>query len=676
MKKALFLFLLLFPQAAFGGVPQELPRKIIAFYDKTLHPDPSFTAIHRQAEMPLNHLGLQVTYHAVQDPMPSEEEMQEAQGILTWFEKNDAVANPGPYCAWLDGQMNRGKKLVILEQPGFLYGLDEKIAPECLTVLRRLGAEYQGMFSGNPFFFEITQKDPRMVEYERKLSLTEGLVYSLFRPTDAQTKTYLKIKRKDLENSESALVFTSPRGGFVSLSYANFALPELNKQQWRLNPFLFFAEAFQIQGWPRPDVTTMNGERILYNHVDADGIFNISQIDRKSFSSEIILKEILEKYSGLPITISLIAGYLDLPDFQGKKVTALYQSIFSLPNVEPSSHGYAYPLVWEEGKEKELLNIPGYSFDPRTEIVGSSEKINHLFETLGIPKKVRLFQWTGDSRPSDAQVAIAEENGLLNLNGGQSRFDRASDSYSFVFPIGISRKFRQIYAADPGEAAGFQSILETYQNTENPRRVKPIDIYYRFSSGDRTASLEGLKQIYDQILETKNFPMFAGDYVQIADDFFHTSIQEIPGGWQISNRGFLKTLRFDQENRNVDLKKSRNVLGFTHYQGNLYVHLGEGGGPFQIFLSSAPPQQPYLKNATFRVQNWKEQDGTLTFTKQGWGKSEMTLGGLIPGKNYLIQSNAESWHVPSNPQGELSVRFRQAENGRPADEVRVRLEHL
>ncbi|MDO8494186.1 MAG: hypothetical protein Q7S68_02490, partial [Deltaproteobacteria bacterium] len=345
-------------------------------------------------------------------------------------------------------------------------------------------------------------------------------------------------------------------------------------------------EAFALQGLPRPDTTTINGRRIFYSHIDGDGIVSKSHIDNKSYTGEIILREILQKYPTLPITASFISGYFDMPAYQTERAEEMARAIASLPNTEVASHGHAHPLSWR--KQKLALDVPGYTYSDTAEILGSAEKINARLKKWGIDKKVSLFSWTGDCFPTEEQTAIPAQGNLLNINGGDSRFDKRYPSYAYLYPLGIARgNSRQIYAGNANEHPytsgwegpfyGFQEVIETFQNTESPVRIKPINLYYHYYSGETFASLHVLKKAYDYALSQDIFPMFASQYAALVQDFFDLQIILLPnGGTRIRNSGHLRTIRWDHETRNVNLERSRGVLGFSHFQGSLYVFLDEG----------------------------------------------------------------------------------------------------
>ncbi len=659
-----FLSILFFP-LTLQASEMDIPRKILAFYDSKANQDVATTNIHRHAEMPLNYLGLEVVYRSTIQSLPPESEMQGVRGVLSWFERVDAVPHPEEYCRWLVHQMEKGRRVVILGDPGVFKDSRRMMSPPCLEVFRTLGLEYQGQSSDNAYFFEIVSKDSTMVEFERKLIFTEKLFYSKFQKKKADVRSYLTLKRSDLPQSDSVLAMASPRGGFVYKSYVKYDDRDLNKMHWRLQPFLFFEEAFGVAGLPRPDVTTLNGRRIFYSQIDGDGVVNISHIDQKRYSGEVIYDEILRKYAHVPITVGLITGYFHLPEFYSDRVRKLYQNIFELPNIEAGSHGYAHPFVWRTGVL--ALKIPGYQYKAEQEIDGSMKLLRDLLEVMKIKKPVSLFQWTGDCLPGEMEVARPWQLHVKNINGGGGRFDHDHDSYAFLLPLSIQRgPWRQIYASNfnennytnlwHGPYFGYSEVIETFKNTESPYRVKPIDVYYHFYSGERMASLKALQDVYDFALSQEIFSMQTSDYAQLVADFFPLKIRRLKEGFQILNAGTVRTIRFDREMRAVDLERSRGVLGFRHHEGHLYVALDESP-EHVLFLSHEKPQRPYVEEANFLLQNFRGNRARVTFLKKGWLPDEIILAGMVPQRTYRVDSGAQSFVAKSDSEGRLKVVF-------------------
>jgi polysaccharide biosynthesis protein PelA len=675
-QKKLHTFLLLFFCFFFfanslAQAQTPLKRKILAIYSSSKEiNDPSLTSLHQNAEMPLNHLGLDVYYHDVNKPLPSSKKMRDYLGIISWFRGTITMKNTTTYCRWLKQQMLQGIKLVILEEPGFMANSWDSVSGSCQDVFELLGVKYLADYQDDPLFTEIKFKDSSMVEFERKISLNEGLDYRLIRPIAATVKPYLQLTRTNSKNSKSTLVFTSKRGGYAAPGFVIYENVDLIHRHWRINPFKFFAKAFGIENSPIPDTTTLNGNRIFYSHIDGDGIFNMSKIDRKSFSGEIIDEGILKQFSDMPVTVSIITGYLDIQKFQSVRSFQLYKNMFTRPNVEVASHGHGHPLNWRKGTL--AITPPGYVFSAKKEIQGSISMIRELLMHLDIKKTVDLFLWTGDCLPNESQIELADNFGAFNVNGGDTRFDRQFPSYAFVYPLGLNfSKSRQIYSSNSNENTytglwegphyGFKILIETFQRTESPIRVKPANIYYHFYSGERHAGLISLSSAYEYAKKQDIFGIFTSEYARIANDFYVTKIFPLKGGgYEIRNKGYLKTIRFDNTDLNIDFNRSKNILGFRHFQNSLYVSLGEQG-PYKIFLTSKIPTKPYVIQASFHVGNFKHESKKISFTKQGWANSRIRLGGLTPKQNYLIQTKHDKIQHSSDKEGVLSIQFSTSE---------------
>lgn len=581
---------------------QKMPRHVLAVYDSSQNADIYFTKIHQRAEIWLNHLGMIVDYQDIQAPLLSLNP-ETTRAVIMWFPAGYKVPNPSSYCSWLHQQMAQGIKIVILGELG-INSRDEnkrgeKLTAECTSFLEDFGLDYQSNFSENPYFFDIAKKDAIMVEFERKLVLNEDLEYQQVRATRAKSRVYLQLIRRDMEGSLSDVIFTNDKGGFAMETFVNFRMAENEKVQWRLHPFYFLEEALGIQNWPRPDTTTLDGKRIFFSQIDGDGIFNVSMLDGKSYSGRVVIDEILKKYPKLPVTASIIAGYLDMPQYFTEKEKKLYQDLFSLPNVEPAVHGYAHPLVWKKGSVS--LDIAGYHFSSSMEISGANQKLNELLENLKISKKSRVYLWTGDALPDSEALQDIREHQLLNMNGGGGRYDKAYPSYSYLFPLSrwvqekeqkISRQYYTAFSNEniytnlwKGPYYGFFNVIESFQNTESPFRLKPYNLYYHYYSGERQASVHALKEVLDYISHQEITPIFASQYIQIVQDFFEMTLSEKAGGYCVDHPadGALRTIRFDHEKRKVDWSRSKAVKSANYHNGHLYISL-DTGSHHEIYL--------------------------------------------------------------------------------------------
>ena len=76
----------------------EVNRSILALYDGAEESEASETRIHKQLELPLNHLGYRVTYWDLRSGLPPLAEARRHKAIATWF--GERIPNPRAYLDW------------------------------------------------------------------------------------------------------------------------------------------------------------------------------------------------------------------------------------------------------------------------------------------------------------------------------------------------------------------------------------------------------------------------------------------------------------------------------------------------------------------------------------------------------------------------------------------------
>lgn len=652
------------PGAA-SAILDEQPRHLLGLYKSTEifasneGPRPktaTLNEIHQWAQMPLNWLGLMVEYHDVSHGLPAETAMRRYCGVVTWFETDD-MDDALAYARWLGAQVRAGRRVVIL---GVLGALRDRrtgalVSPAALAeTLAPLGLEFRGRPTKDPRLIALKWKDPRMVEFERKLPPgLPGYTHVVSHRPD--TRVHLALERRDVPGSESHLVITGPWGGYAGAPYLGFlgtvpvasytgsaqkqvvdtapAPGRVHGAQWLLNPFTFFETALGIADWPRPDVTTLNGRRIVYCHIDGDGIRNESEVRRGALSGEVILEQILARFP-LPTTVSVVVADVEPRLLGSARTQALARALFAMPHVEAASHTYFHPLDWET--QTRSFDLPGHPYSLETETRGSIRYIDEHLLPAG--KRVRVFQWSGSTNVPEDALAIIEGLGVANINGGDPMFDGQWPSYGRVAPLmrQVGRHW-QIYTSAANENLytnlwtgsfyGFRRVIETFRNTGAPRRVSPINIYYHFYSGERVASLGALQTIYEWVTAQRPAPVFASEYLAMVTGFRTARIARTGQGWRVWDHGELRTVRFDGAGVDVDVTRSRGVLGSCRHGGSLYVHL-EGPGEALIVLNPRPPDVPRLVSASHRVVGFARAGGTVTLRLTGVGAKSVEVGGL------------------------------------------------
>lgn len=620
--------------AAGGAAAEQLVKRVVVgLFNSADEGTLRRSRLHRLAEMPLNHLGIVMIPHDVKRGLPSEEMMRDALGIVTWF-SYIAFEDSASYLAWLDAQMERGKKLVILDHTGVDPGqLDGVIARNTFDrVLGRLGLRWEREWVQLTYASRIVDADPGMVGFERKIPPILA-PYHRLSLIPGRARSHLAVRRVGRSETDQ-LVVTGPSGGYAGEDYAGS--PPVDEWSWYINPFEFFRAALDTDAIPKPDTTTLVGRHIYYSHIDGDGWHNVSSAEayrgKQKTSAEVHYEQILLKYPDLPVTVGPITGDLDTTWYGDESARKLARQIFELPHVEAGSHTHSHPFAWgffrnpDPRREEPFLKLypprPGHTqrdsvwkketlaaessapppsddemskqyqrprsyavkpFDLDVEIGGS---IRRLAELLPSGKRVAIMQWSGDTSPFERAMELAAAAGVRNINGGDPRMDGVYRSYAQLSPIGLRvGRFWQVYSSGGNENIytdnwrarfyGYRNLVETLRNGEIPIRVKPINVYYHFYIAEREDSLNSLRYVLDYAREQEIVPIATSHYAAIADGFYSARIVALGDDrWRIEKRDGLETVRFDRASlKSVDFERSEGVIGQRHHQGSLYVAL-------------------------------------------------------------------------------------------------------
>jgi hypothetical protein len=371
-----------------------------------------------------------------------------------------------------------------------------------------------------------------------------------------------------------------------------------------------------------------------------------------------MLDEIWRKYD-FPVTIGLIAGEFD-PDLDlrfimggdtiaetlGKprpewlpphRVTALKlreiaARIFRLPHVQAGCHAYTHPLNWRDLEPS--YAISGYRPSYEMETRGAVEFLNR--RVLPPDKPVELFQWSGDCEPPPEPLAILAEMGMENINGGDPMYDKRYDSLFYVCPLSVPKgPYRQVYTSGSNEniytrewtafRGAFNNVIETFERSDAPLRLLPVNIYYHIFPAERLAGYRAIQNVYNWAKKRDLCWVTAAEYVRAVGGFLSARLgRTSDGGWWLEDYGICPTLRFDGEEGWVDLEASLNVAGFSRHNDSLYVSLLPGDRA-EVRLTGRPPSRPALARASGLI---RKVEGGADFWRaecRNWSKGFIEL---------------------------------------------------
>jgi hypothetical protein len=328
-----------------------------------------------------------------------------------------------------------------------------------------------------------------------------------------------------------------------------------------------------------------------------------------------LIEQILKKYP-LPSTMSVIQGEVaanGLYSAQSVDLERIARKMFELPQVEIASHSLSHPFIWHKAESNPSdvgyhLKLPNYNFDLQKEISGSINYINSKLAPAG--KSVKTFLWTGDCNIGMTELELAGRSGVANMNGGETMITRSFPTLTLVSPLGVPHdKYFQVYAPNQNENLytnnwrgpfyGYERVIETFELTNTPYRLKPIDIYFHTYSASKPASLKALDKVFKWAIEQETTPVYVSDYVGKVTDFNHMVVARTHDGWLVRGNENLRELRAPLVLGQPVIEARGALVGFKRQGDSLYLHTVESDS--NIHFQKSPTTLPYLVSANARV---------------------------------------------------------------------------
>ena len=599
------------------GQVEVLPRQVLAIHDEPGNlADVATHEVHRIGATPLNFLGLDVHYVYRDAP-----EMQELSrqvligryaGVITWF-TGGGFQQSAALTQLLDNARTQAVPLVLLGD-----------LPNA-TTMASLGVDMGA--PDKPDKLARFEKLSPHVGYEiEPMAEVDGFAAPTVRPGIGDVWLRVKSPASSGIADEDVIAITA-WGALSSNRYFKVNLPQNKGDRWVVNPIEFFKAALKLDGKvPTPDVTTESGRRLLLIHVDGDGFPSRAEITGTPLAPEVMDKEFLQRYRW-PSTISIIEGEVapvGLYKAMSPAMEKIARQIFALPHVEMASHTYSHPFYWADAEQGvqipgrvTSLKIPGYTYDANREITGARDYIN----TLAPPgKKTRMVLWSGNTEPLATPVALAYKAGLLNMNSGFTTISKAEPSLTLVGPLGIMKgDYYQVYAPMQNENVytkgwtgpfyGFERVIETFEMTEKPLRLKPVNIYYHTYIATKRASIASLHKVYgwaeDQLKQQKLHPVYASEYAERVLDWRRATVARTDSGLELRSGRSLRQWRVDAGAGMPLVSAASGIAGQVQHERHQFLHATKSVASYTIPKVS---DTFFLESSNAKLLAWDTSD--------------------------------------------------------------------
>ncbi len=604
------------------GAIEVMPRKVLVVHS-TMRDEYALRMSEsvRFGAMPLNYLGYVPEYVDAQH-LPIHLLAGRYAGVVVWLTDDVSAAVRTNLLDWLEAQTREKLPIVLLNPPFFL--LDSGLGKTLGLVIGTAGA------SSDPV--EIIQQDS-MMGFER----TPSRAPDAFFPMAIENGSPLLTLKQGAQQQVVAAI--TPWGGFILDPYSVITLPGGNGNRWVTDPFAFFSQALQLPVMPVPDVSTENGRRLLMVHMDGDGFISRSELAGNPMAGEVVRDRVVRKYP-LPMTMSVIEAEISptglYPGLSGV-AERVAKEIFKEANVAIASHSFSHPFIWRKASASDAvegynLRLPGYKFDLQREIEGSIRYIEERLAPKG--KKVDMFLWTGDCIPGSDALAWTEKLAVLNMNGGDTVATRSQPTVTQVEGLGVPRDGGfQVFAPNQNENVytnnwqgpfyGFERVIETFELTEAPRRLKPIDIYFHTYLTTKRAGMQSLDKVFAYALAQETTPVFVSEYARKVLDFQHLAIARTATGWRVRGAGGVRTLRIPASLGWPDLAQGEAVAGFANFQNDRFVHLSADAA--ELVLTASESSGLHLVSANARLEHSERLSNGFRWNLSGHVPLKFTL---------------------------------------------------
>lgn len=608
----------------------------------------------------LEYLGYRVDYLPADGSLPLERFDELYAGVVFWMTSGSAADNQR-FNQFLSARLQEGVPLA------FMGGL-----PADGQMLARLQLSIA----------------PGEVESVSISDMDQAMLGNFEAPLKARTRGLQAVQRRDSAGT-SLLTLTDNQNRAITpaaiMPWGGYALsPYLleegaSHRRWILNPLAFLQRALKLPVMPRLDTTTENGRRIATVHIDGDGFASKAEMEGTPFSGEVVLNDFIRPHNYLT-SVSVIEGEVGAKGMYPQLTSTLEpiaRRIFADAKVEPASHTFSHPFYWEPEKASQVegfkadyglnMAIPNYpKMDLKREIVGSRDYIESRLLPPG--KKVRLIFWSGAALPGPEAIAMAYDAGMANVNGAETFITRGNPSLTGLYPLlRPTTGGLQIYAPIINENLytnlwngpfyGFERVIDTFELTDAPRRLRAINLYYHFYSGTKQASLKAMDEIYSYMDEQQPISLWMGDYLRRVRGLYEGSVSRtLDGRWQLRALQGTRTVRLDASQGWPDLTRSEDVAGVRDLPQGRYVHLSSDHA--SLALRNTRDPAPALEQANLPLTDWRYlSDKRVQFSFSGQFPLQLSIryGGNC-------QINYQGSEFKPQRRGDL-LEFRLAQHG-------------
>ncbi|MDB4224012.1 endo alpha-1,4 polygalactosaminidase [Granulosicoccus sp.] len=608
------------------GALEVIPRKVLMLYNSNVDGALVDSKVHKFVAMPIEYMGYVPEYLDIaKESLPEGELKGRYAGIVTWPLSQYSMPSLTP---WFEKQL-------FDKVPVAFMGMPPVVLNESMQ--NSLGINVAGTFDTSSAL--IVKRD-QLIKPERKLSQRIESMALVAQSSSSGNTVHLGYEDKKQRTADMIVT-----GGFGGFAWSPVVMQNGVDYQslWVVEPFEFLRKALQLPNVPMPDVTTENGRRLWLAHIDGDALPSWAEMPGKRLGADVIYDEILKPYD-LPHSVSIVEGEMTQLDAYADRRARMFSTVrktFALDNVELASHTFSHPFNWSAVEKHKFsgkynLDVKGYLYSAERETQGSIEFIDSELAPAG--KRTEVMLWSGSALPGEAELAVLDKLDIPNMNGGMTLATNATRSMTLVGPMTRPvGKYVQVYAPIMNENVytndwlgpfdGFKRVVETFEITETPRRIKPINIYYHFYTGTKISAMKALRDVYDWSVSQDIYPIYGSEFARKVPDHRDVGVARyLTGEWKVARLGNIRSLRVLDSKYFPVLDKTQGIVGSRKLHDGVYIHTnGSDSVSFQTTLQR--PKGVHLVSSNGRVEQWEKSYNGLALRIKGQVPVVLELGG-------------------------------------------------
>ena len=177
-----------------------------------------------------------------------------------------------------------------------------------------------------------------------------------------------------------------------------------------------------------------------------------------------------------------------------------------------------------------------------------------------------------------------------------------------------------VYTNDwTGPFYGFEKVIETFEMTDKPLRLKPVNIYYHTYIASKRASMASLHKIYgwaEASLKARQLhPVYASEYIERALDWRRASVAVTDTGLELRGGNHLRQWRVASTASLPAISAASGIGGYIRHEQSNFLNTTKSVAQYAANTAAKPAF--YLESANAKLRSWTTSGSTHTLVFDG-----------------------------------------------------------